>query len=90
MTSIKIPLGNQELLFSFPEAEAEMIRSVLDGKDYPMTDVRMESDTPVIIDVGSNCGAAAIHFRTHLPGARIICYEPSASTFELLAKNLKV
>lgn len=88
MTSIEIPLGNQELLFSFPEAEAEMIRSVLDGKDYPMTDVRMESDTPVIIDVGSNCGAAAIHFRTHLPGARIICYEPSASTFELLAKNV--
>lgn len=65
-----------------------MILSVLGGEDYPLAATRVGSDAPIIIDVGSNCGAAAVFFKKHHPGARIICFEPSASTFELLNKNV--
>ena len=88
LETIQFPFGDRELPFSHPAEEAEMILSVLGGEDYPLAATRGGSDAPVIIDVGSNCGAAAVFFKKHHPGARIICYEPSASTFELLNKNV--
>ena len=33
-------------------------------------------------------GAAALYFKSHYPSARIICYEPSAATHELLSANV--
>ena len=43
-----------------------MILSVLGGEDYPLAATRVGSDAPVIIDVGSNCGAAAV-FKNTIP-----------------------
>ncbi len=88
LETIQFPFGDRELPFSHPAEEAEMILSVLGGEDYPLATTRVGSDAPIIIDVGSNCGAAAVFFKKHHPSARIICYEPSASTFELLNKNV--
>ena len=65
-----------------------MIRSVLAGDDYPLAKTHITSDSPVIIDIGSNCGAAVLHFKAHLPGARIICYEPCSTTHKLLHANV--
>ena len=80
LETIQFPFGDRELPFSHPAEEAEMILSVLGGEDYPLAATRVGSDAPVIIDVGSNCGAAAVFFKKHHPGARIICYEPVSYT----------
>ena len=64
LETIQFPFGDRELLFSHPAEEAEMILSVLGGEDYPLAATRVGSDAPVIIDVGSNCGAAAVFQKT--------------------------
>jgi FkbM family methyltransferase len=45
--------------------------------------------TDVILDVGANDGESAIKFRAAFPSARIISFEPIASTFEDLKKNTR-
>ena len=84
----QIRLGGREHAFHYPKAEEGMILSVLEGRDYPLAKARLGGDSPVIIDIGSNCGAAALYFKSHIPGARVICYEPSAPTHELLVANV--
>lgn len=84
----QIRLGDREHAFAYPQAERGMILSVLEGRDYPLAKARLSGDSPVIIDIGSNCGAAALYFKSHYPGARVICYEPSAPTYELLSANV--
>ncbi len=87
-SKIQIKLGNCEHTFAYPQTEEKMILSVLDGSDYPLAKARITGDPPTIIDVGSNCGAAALYFKFHHPNARVICYEPSAATHELLSANV--
>lgn len=41
-----------------------------------------------ILDVGANVGQSARHYVMAFPGARICCFEPVASTFAQLAKNV--
>ena len=84
----QIRLGGREHAFHYPKAEEGMILSVLEGRDYPLAKARLGGDSPVIIDIGCNCGAAALYFKSHIPGARVICYEPSAPTHELLVANV--
>ena len=84
----QIRLGGRKHAFHYPKAEEGMILSVLEGRDYPLAKARLGGDSPVIIDIGSNCGAAALYFKSHFPGARVICYEPSAPTYELLTANV--
>ena len=87
-SKIQIKLGNREHTFVYPQTEEKMILSVLDGSDYPLAKARITGDPPTIIDVGSNCGAAALYFKSHHPNARVICYEPSAATHKLLSANV--
>jgi len=88
LETLQIQLGDRKHTFTYPQAEDGMILSVLEGRDYPLAKARLSGDSPVIIDIGSNCGAAALYFKSHYPSARIICYEPSAATHELLSANV--
>jgi FkbM family methyltransferase len=47
------------------------------------------SPNDAILDVGANVGQSAIRFRAIFPKARIICFEPVASTFAELQKNTR-
>ena len=47
-----------------------------------------ESPAPCIIDCGANIGVATLYFKWRYPQARVYAFEPSASAFELLAKNV--
>ena len=58
---------NGEYEFSYPKNESEMIFSVLKGKDYPLANVKMKSDSPIIIDIGSNVGASVVYFNKNYP-----------------------
>jgi FkbM family methyltransferase len=47
-----------------------------------------ESPAPCIIDCGANIGVATLYFKWRYPQARVCAFEPNASAFELLAKNV--
>ena len=88
LSTIQLQLADREHTFAYPRAEEKMILSVLKGVDYPLAKARITGDSPVIIDIGSNCGAAAVYFKSHHIGARVICYEPCAATHEMLLANV--
>ena len=60
---------------------------VLTGKSYPLAAVGGEVRT--ILDVGANIGAASVYFALHYPQARILAFEPSPRSYELLLANTK-
>ena len=88
LSTIQIQLADREHTFTYPQAEEKMILSVFEGVDYPLAKARITVDSPTIIDIGSNCGAAAVYFKSHHPGARAICYESCAATHEMLLANV--
>lgn len=50
---------------------------------------RSSTESPVIIDCGSNIGLSVIDFKRQYPKARIIGFEPDARNFELLTRNIR-
>ena len=62
LETLQIQLTDREHTFTYPQAEDQMILSELEGRDYPLAKARRSGDSPVIIDIGSNCGAAAVYF----------------------------
>lgn len=46
------------------------------------------TDRPIIIDCGANIGLSVLYFKKCLPNADIIAFEPDASNFTLLEKNV--
>ena len=64
---------------------AWVCKGVLSGDTYPYFD--FVPDVRVILDVGANCGAASVYFSACYPDAEIHAFEPSPSTFEVLAGN---
>jgi FkbM family methyltransferase len=47
------------------------------------------SDMPVIIDAGANIGIAALFFKYQYPSSKVICFEPDATNFAYLKKNVE-
>ena len=88
LKTIKIEVQNTSFDFSYPSEEENMILSVLNGKEYPLDYVTIVRKNPIIIDVGSNCGASVLFFKLNYPDAVISCYEPCLNTFNLLNDNL--
>ena len=43
---------------------------------------------PLIMDCGANIGVATLYFKWRYPEARVCAFEPNASAFELLARNV--
>lgn len=48
------------------------------------------SDTPFIIDVGSNIGISVLYFKYIYPQAKIIAIEPNPIAYQYLLKNIKI
>lgn len=86
---LKIKINDEnEYEFNYPKNESEMIFSVLKGKDYPLANVKIKSDSPIIIDIGSNVGASVVYFKKNYPFSSIYCFEPSNETYSILKKNV--
>jgi FkbM family methyltransferase len=49
---------------------------------------KADTETPVIIDCGSNIGMSVLFFKLLYPKARIIAFEPDPLTFETLRRNV--
>ena len=50
---------------------------------------KAESETPLIIDCGSNIGLSVIFFKREYPLSRIIAFEPDSKTFGFLKENIE-
>lgn len=51
--------------------------------------IRMDTDTPSIVDCGANIGLATLYFKRLYPEARIISIEAHPDTFAILKSNLE-
>jgi FkbM family methyltransferase len=82
--------GTVELLgyrVSFPSDEALdfVFQELFVRNDYMF---QADSETPSIIDCGSNIGMSILFFKLLYPRAKIIGFEPDPQTFSTLAKNI--
>jgi FkbM family methyltransferase len=55
-------------------------------RDYEFT---ATTERPLIFDCGSNIGMALVFFKRLYPGARVVAFEPSKESFDLLARNVE-
>ena len=85
---IKLKTGDL-ILFQYPKDEEEMIFSVLNGEDYPLSYISNIQKNPVIIDLGSNVGSSIVYFKDNYPTSTIHGFEPSSETYNRLKKNVK-
>ena len=60
-------------------------KEIFDDTQYAFESLQSE---PFIIDVGSSIGLATLYFKHHYPSAKILCFEPDPTSFDLLAKNI--
>jgi FkbM family methyltransferase len=47
------------------------------------------TDSPIILDCGSNIGLSVLYFKTIYPHARVWAFEPDVHNFALLTKNIQ-
>ncbi len=56
-------------------------------RDYEFS---CEASNPLVFDCGSNIGVALFFFKRLYPAARLVAFEPSKQTFEMLSRNVEV
>lgn len=52
-------------------------------------EVRLQTDSPIIIDCGSNIGMSILYFKMMYPDARIIGFEPHPMVYDVLVQNIE-
>jgi FkbM family methyltransferase len=62
-----------------------MYKEVFENEVYKF---KSTSETPVIIDGGSNIGLSVIYLKSLYPNAKITAFEPDENVFQVLKKNL--
>lgn len=80
------PVGELELLVRANDGSDRFIFSeVFEHRCY---DLPLAKPPRTILDLGANCGYAAIDFARRYPGAAIACVEPMADNCRVLRRNL--
>jgi FkbM family methyltransferase len=59
--------------------------AILEDRTYPL--LPFVDDVTVALDVGSNCGAMAVHLARHYPGATVHAFEPGREARGYLERN---
>jgi FkbM family methyltransferase len=62
-----------------------MYREIFENEVYKF---KSTSETPLIIDGGSNIGLTVIYLKSLYPNAKIIAFEPDENVFQVLKRNL--
>jgi FkbM family methyltransferase len=78
-------LGKYTVHFANPEEYHLVKREIFAFDAYA---VDLESDQPVIIDVGAHIGLASLYFLHNYPLAQITAIEPHPENFKLLEQNI--
>ena len=81
-----VTINRQKIYFQdFSECIA-LLEEIMEKRIYDVAIL----DPKTIIDVGSNIGIFALFCADRFPKAKIICYEPSSTSFSYLEKNIRV
>ena len=90
LETIEITLkDNRKFKFLYPKTEKGMIFSVLQGDEYPLSNVKIKSRNPIILDLGSNFGSSIVYFKDNYPNSTIYGYELSHNTYTTLERNVE-
>lgn len=88
LREITLPSIEGTLRLRTGTSDAELLRIIANGYDFPEYRVPISLKPSVILDLGANIGAASILFARKFPSARIYAFEPLPENFELLAHNV--
>ena len=90
MDNLEITLkDNRKFKFLYPKTEKGMIFSVLQGDEYPLSNIKIKSRNPIILDLGSNFGSSIVYFKDNYPNSTIYGYEPCHNTYTTLERNVE-
>ncbi len=78
-------LDRYKVSFNNRESVTQIIKEVYHTNEYSF---ESSTDSPMIIDAGSNIGISAMFFKSHYPNANIICFEADNNAFTMLEKNI--
>lgn len=89
IATLELEHGGRKRRFNYPVAGnmSALLREVFEGREYPIVQIPGH-EVRVIVDIGANIGAAALFFHVNFPQARVVCFEPSPTSFVLLQSNL--
>lgn len=63
--------------------------TVISGQEYPFKVLApLLNPRAVVIDVGAHIGSFTLYLKSQLPEAKIYCFEPARSNFDLLLDNI--
>jgi FkbM family methyltransferase len=83
MQSSKV--GKYEIWYENTDEFYELKKEIFGENCYY---IELEKEDPVIVDLGAHIGLTVIYFKMLFPKARVIAFEPIASNYELLQKNI--
>ena len=72
-----------KLFHNHAAATGSMMRQI---EEFPVFDLCGER--PWVIDCGANIGITVFEWKTRWPQARIVCFEPDPTSFEILRRNI--
>ncbi|WKZ30977.1 MAG: FkbM family methyltransferase [Candidatus Dojkabacteria bacterium] len=49
---------------------------------------KLQSETPIILDIGAHIGLATLYFKQQWPGGTVFAFEPNPVAFKLLEENI--
>ncbi len=79
-------LGFDVEFFDLPAVVA-LFEEIFVNKDYYFN---AASESPLIIDVGSNIGISLLFFKWLYSGSKVIAFEADDQTFQLLSRNVEI
>lgn len=84
---LEADVGGRRVKFECEDSlvSAWVCRSILEDRTYPA--LPFLDDVRVILDVGANCGAAAVHFALRHPRAEVHAFEPAAGPLAYARRN---
>ena len=77
-------INRKRFIFSDPLSFVFMFFDIFIKKSY---EFKSKSETPVIIDCGSNIGLSVLYFKKIYPNSIIKAFEPDKEIFKILEKN---
>jgi len=70
--------------FRCPPSIRPHLETIFSGEEYG---IPLEITSPIILDIGANCGAFTVWAAHRWPRSTIYAYEPQPESFDLLAEN---
>jgi len=79
-------IGKYEIWYENSEEFYELKKEIFGEHRYYL---EVGCENPRIVDLGSHIGMTVIYFKTVYPDSTIVAYEPEASNYVLLEKNVR-